>query len=43
MQFNSTIYNFLVDYDEVQSIVIYGGGVMMGCKNLKPPFPDFPK
>ena len=37
------MYNFLVDYDLAKSIVVYGDGVLMACKNMLPPFPDFPK
>jgi len=39
---NSTIYDFLVDYDEAKSVVIYGNNNILACQNLIPPFPDFP-
>ena len=42
MQTNSTIVNFLVDYDDAKSVVIYGNGVVLACQNMQPPFPDFP-
>lgn len=43
LQTNSTTFNFLVDYDDAKAIGIYGTNNFIGCQNLRPPFPDFPK
>ena len=43
LQTNSTIYNFLVDYDQAKSVVVYGNGNLLACQNLQPPFPNFPR
>ncbi|KAK9837398.1 hypothetical protein WJX84_001577, partial [Apatococcus fuscideae] len=39
---NSSIFNFLVDYDNALSVVIYNNGAAVSCSDMVPPFPDFP-
>ena len=38
----SDVFNFLVDYDNAQSMVILAGSQPAACCTLYPPMPDFP-
>ena len=43
VQTNSTVLPYLIDYDEVQSVVILNGGQYIACCSMVPPLPDFPE